>query len=58
MDWFKIKFLNFISANIYWVCLFIGLGGIYAYIAGFKKGGRVTMLSIIIYWVVAAICSI
>lgn len=50
--------LNFISKNIYWVCLFVGIGGIFAYISGFKKGGKISMLCIVIYWMFAAVCSI
>lgn len=49
--------LNFISKNAYWLCLFIGLGGLLGYMAGFKKGSRVSIFCIIIYWVVAAVCS-
>ncbi|NME95385.1 hypothetical protein HF847_05175 [Clostridium cochlearium] len=51
------NFLNFISANAYWICMFVGIGGILAYLCGYKKGGRLTKFSIVIYWVVAAICS-
>lgn len=48
--------MKFIEDNVYWLCLFVGLGGILGYIAGFKKGGRITILSILIYWVVCAVC--
>jgi len=50
--------LLFISGNAYWICLFVGLGGIFANMVGFKKGGKVTMLSVIAYWAAAAICSV
>ncbi|BDR80995.1 hypothetical protein [Clostridium tetani] len=52
------SFLNFISTNVYWICMFIGMGGLLSYIVGFKKGGKIATFSIVIYWVVAAACSI
>lgn len=33
----------------YWVCMVICIVGLLAYLAGFKKGGRWTTLSIMIY---------
>ncbi|KZL88739.1 hypothetical protein [Clostridium magnum] len=48
---------TFIAKNAYWLCLFIGMVGLLGYIAGFKKGGRVSVFCVIIYWVVAAVCS-
>lgn len=50
--------LDFITKNAYWLCMFIGMSGLLGYIAGFKKGGKVSIFSIVIYWVVAAICSV
>lgn len=50
--------LSFVAKNAYWLCLFVGLGGLLGYIAGFKGGGKLATFSVIIYWVVAAICSI
>lgn len=41
----------------YWICLFVGLFGIIKFMCGYKKGGRLTMLSAVIYWIIAAICS-
>lgn len=46
-----------VSDFIYWLCLFAGLGGIIAYISGYKKGGKLTVLSIMVYWILAAICT-
>ncbi|HDK7314631.1 TPA: hypothetical protein PTV97_003794 [Clostridium botulinum] len=57
-DIFRNKLLDILSVNAYWICMFVGIGGILAYIAGSKKGGKVTKFSLVIYWVVAAICSI
>ncbi|EPY6430782.1 DUF2878 family protein [Clostridium sporogenes] len=51
------KLLEFLSTNAYWICMFLGIGGILAYLCGYKKGGKVTKFSLVIYWVVAAICS-
>lgn len=42
----------------YWICLFVGLFGIIMLICGFKKGGKLTILSTVIYWIIAALCSI
>lgn len=50
--------LHFIETNAYWICLFVGLGGLVAYIAGFKKGGKVCIFCIFVYWIIAAICSV
>lgn len=50
--------IDCLSNNAYWICMFIGMGGVISYICGFKKGGKVAKFSIVIYWVVAAICSI
>lgn len=49
---------TFITKNAYWLCLFVGMGGLLGYIAGFKKGSKISVLCIIIYWVVAAVCSV
>jgi hypothetical protein len=52
-----IYILSLLAKSIYWLCLFVGMAGLLGNIAGFKKGGKVCILSIIIYWVVTAICS-
>ncbi|GAA0735818.1 hypothetical protein [Clostridium oceanicum] len=54
---FRNKLLEILSTNAYWICMFMGIGGILAYLCGYKKAGRLTKFSIVIYWVVAAICS-
>lgn len=54
---FRNKVLSILDTNAYWICMFLGLAGILAYICGYKKGGKMAKFSIVIYWVVAAICS-
>lgn len=50
--------LAFVAKYAYWICLFVGMFGLIAYITGFKKGGKVSILCVAIYWIVAATCSI
>lgn len=39
----------------YWICMFVCIGGLLAYLAGFKQGGRYSTLSIMIYTTLRAI---
>ncbi|MGO5075892.1 hypothetical protein ACTQ4K_18520 [Clostridium sporogenes] len=55
---FRSKLLDVLSTNAYWICVFVGIGGILAYLCGYKKGGRLAKFSVVIYWVVAALCSV
>lgn len=63
MEWikntfvFKNKLLDILSTNVYWICMFVGIGGILSYLCGYKKVGKLAKFSIVIYWVVAALCS-
>lgn len=42
----------------YWICLFVGIAGILLLICGYKKGGKLTVLSTVVYWIIVAVCSI
>lgn len=41
--------INVINSSIYWICMYIALGGEIAYLIGFKKGIRLTIASIVIF---------
>lgn len=66
MDYIKDCIGKFIETKVkatviggsYWICLFVGLGALIAYMCGYKKANKITWLSIVIYWIVMAICSI
>jgi|GEM_PF-4467727 len=41
--------INVINSSIYWICMYMALGGEIAYLIGFKKGIRLTIASIVIF---------
>ena len=41
--------LSGIVGMSYWVCMFVAIGGLLAYLSGFKNGGKWSTLSVLIY---------
>lgn len=52
-----ISVLSSIVSISYWICMFICILGLLAFLAGFKKGGRWSTLGILIYTTLQAILS-
>lgn len=55
---FGIDVFSGIVSISYWICLFIAIGSLLAYIAGFKNSGRWSTLSILIYATLQSILSV